>query len=57
MEKIIKVEPSYELQSFDKVSPEAKDFLKQLLTKNPNKRPSAYDAYRHPWIQNYITSS
>jgi len=31
------------------VSAEAKDLVKKLLTMNPSVRPSALDAYNHPW--------
>lgn len=33
------------------VSAEAKDLVKKLLTINPNHRPSALEAYNHPWIK------
>jgi serine/threonine protein kinase len=33
------------------VSAEAKDLVKKLLTMNPSVRPSALDAYNHPWIK------
>ena len=29
---------------------EAKDFIRQLLTKNPSKRPSAQQALAHDWL-------
>ena len=32
------------------VSQEARDFVMLLLTKNPNKRPSAIQALGHPWF-------
>lgn len=33
------------------ISDTAKDFITQLLTKDQNKRPSASDALKHPWIE------
>ena len=32
------------------VSAEAKDFITQLLTLDQNKRPTAEEALKHPWI-------
>ncbi|KAM3742942.1 hypothetical protein ACB098_07G106500 [Castanea mollissima] len=37
----------------DFVKPEAKDFVKRLLNKDPRKRMSAAQALSHPWIRNY----
>ena len=54
MEKIIKVEPNYELPQFKNISADCMTFLKKLLTKNPENRPSAYEAYKHDWIQKYV---
>jgi len=33
------------------VSEEAKDLVKKLLTYDPHKRPSGFEAYNHPWIK------
>ena len=33
------------------ISDQAKDFITQLLTMDINKRPSAADALKHPWIE------
>jgi len=33
------------------ISDEAKDFITQLLTMKMDKRPSAQEALKHPWIQ------
>lgn len=35
---------------WNKISEEAKDFITKLLTKDQNKRPSAEEALKHPWI-------
>ena len=56
MEKILKFEPSYQLYSLKNVSAECLDFMKKLLSKNPANRPSAYEAYKHPWIQKYVAT-
>ncbi|WRX14510.1 Protein kinase domain - like 10 [Theobroma cacao] len=37
----------------DFVRPEAKDFVKRLLNKDPRKRMTAAKALSHPWIQNH----
>eukprot|EP00928_Gymnodinium_smaydae_P049369 TRINITY_DN3311_c0_g4_i1.p1 TRINITY_DN3311_c0_g4~~TRINITY_DN3311_c0_g4_i1.p1 ORF type:complete len:397 (-),score=71.34 TRINITY_DN3311_c0_g4_i1:101-1183(-) len=36
------------------VSPAFVDFLQQLLAPNPEKRPSAEEALRHPWIRSSL---
>jgi len=33
------------------VSEEAKDMVKKLLPYDPNKRPSALEAFHHPWVK------
>ncbi|CAD8146358.1 unnamed protein product [Paramecium octaurelia] len=48
--------------SFDKndwanISPEAKSFVKKLMTYNPEKRISAEQAYTDPWLQGHITNT
>lgn len=42
-------------KAFDKVSPEAKDFISQLLTKDYTKRLSIEDCLNHPWITSLQT--
>ncbi|CAH8461298.1 unnamed protein product [Heterobilharzia americana] len=32
------------------VSNEAKDFIKQILVRDPNKRPSVHQCLKHPWM-------
>lgn len=39
-------------QAWGHVSPEAKDFIKCLLRKDPRKRFTAEEALKHPWIRN-----
>ena len=53
MEKILQKEPSFDNQGLKNVSEDCIDFVKKLLTKNPEKRPSAFEAYNHPWIKKF----
>lgn len=39
-------------QAWGHVTPEAKDFIKCLLRKDPKKRFTAEEALKHPWIRN-----
>ena len=39
-------------QAWGHISPEAKDFIKCLLRKDPKKRFTAAEALTHPWIRN-----
>lgn len=36
---------------WDGISPEAKDFVRTLLSKDHTQRPSALQALQHPWLQ------
>jgi calcium-dependent protein kinase len=36
---------------WNNVSESGKDFITQLLTKDPDQRPSAAQSLNHPWIQ------
>ena len=54
MEKIIKTEPSYKSSGLVNASANCIDFLKRMIIKNPDKRPSAFEAYNHPWIQEHV---
>ncbi|KAI3452048.1 hypothetical protein Pfo_008713 [Paulownia fortunei] len=49
---VVKAEPTYEEQPWPTLSPEAKDFVKRLLNKDPRKRMTAAQALCHPWIKN-----
>ncbi|XP_051115241.1 CDPK-related kinase 5-like [Andrographis paniculata] len=49
---VVKAEPSFEEQPWPSLSPEAKDFVKRLLNKDPRKRMTAAQAMCHPWIRN-----
>jgi len=35
---------------WDDISSEAKDFVSQLLSRDPNRRPTATEAMNHPWL-------
>mmetsp|Transcript_7868 Transcript_7868/g.26317 ORF Transcript_7868/g.26317 Transcript_7868/m.26317 type:complete len:789 (+) Transcript_7868:287-2653(+) len=43
-------ECNYSEQYLDRVSPEAKDFIRQLLRRDPKQRMTAERALQHPWI-------
>ena len=51
--KIISEEINYSSSKLKSLSKEAKDFLKKLLVKNPDKRLSAAEALEHVWITKY----
>ena len=51
--KIINDEINYSSPKIKNLSPEAKDLLKKLLIKNPDKRLSASEALEHNWIKKY----
>lgn len=38
------------IMEFDKVSPQAKDLISQMLTYDPSMRPTAEDCYNHEWF-------
>ena len=40
--------------AFYHASFEVKDLISKLLTRNPNDRYTAYQAYHHPWVQRLI---
>ena len=44
-----------DLEQFNKISSEAKDFLQRLLTKDPKKRITVTEALRHLWIQQHTS--
>ncbi|XP_039172720.1 CDPK-related kinase 5 isoform X2 [Eucalyptus grandis] len=50
---VLKAEPSFDEPPWPSLSPEAKDFVKRLLNKDPRRRMSAAQALSHPWIRNY----
>ena len=50
LEKIKIGKYSFPKEEWDYVSSDAKDLIKHLLEYNPNKRYSANDALKHPWL-------
>ncbi|XP_037497664.1 CDPK-related kinase 5 isoform X2 [Jatropha curcas] len=50
---VLKADPSFDEAPWPSLSPEAKDFVKRLLNKDPRKRMSAAQALSHPWIRNH----
>ncbi|XP_047332560.1 CDPK-related kinase 5-like [Impatiens glandulifera] len=50
---VLKAIPTFDESPWPTLSPEAKDFVKLTLNKDPRKRMSAAQALSHPWIRNY----
>jgi len=44
---------SLESQEWENTSNEAKDLIRKLLVVDPNKRISAEEAFKHPWIEKF----
>ena len=55
-EKIIHSPLQFLPKDFKKVSNEAINYVKQLLTYDPKKRPTAYEAIENKWLTNLIKS-
>jgi len=56
-QKILKGETKFYSPNWDSVSDSAKSFIRSLLTMDPDKRLSAVQAMKHPWIdEQYPTS-
>jgi len=49
-EKIIKVEYDFPDPEWTNISPEAKDFIRHLLVKDPEERFTAKQCVQHPWL-------
>eukprot|EP00758_Cryptobia_borreli_P002531 Tbor_TRINITY_DN3101_c0_g1::TRINITY_DN3101_c0_g1_i1::g.14750::m.14750/K04515/CAMK2; calcium/calmodulin-dependent protein kinase (CaM kinase) II len=49
-QRIIKNQWAFSGEIWDSVSYEAKSFIKEMLTLDPKKRPTAAEALRHPWF-------
>uniref|UniRef100_A0A8B9E6Q1 Protein kinase domain-containing protein n=1 Tax=Anser cygnoides TaxID=8845 RepID=A0A8B9E6Q1_ANSCY len=47
----------FEEETFSDISPQAKDFISQLLQKDPGHRLSSSEALLHPWLQQPLPSS
>ncbi|CAL0312795.1 unnamed protein product [Lupinus luteus] len=50
---VLKADPNFDEPPWPSLSDEAKDFVKRLLKKDPQKRMTAAQALGHPWIKNY----
>uniref|UniRef100_A0A0D9X1K7 Protein kinase domain-containing protein n=1 Tax=Leersia perrieri TaxID=77586 RepID=A0A0D9X1K7_9ORYZ len=50
---VLKADPSYNEVPWPSLTPEAMDFVKRLLCKDPRRRMTAAQALSHPWIRNY----
>lgn len=48
---IIRVDYDFEDEVFERISDTAKDFIRQLLIKNPTNRPSAQQCLEHEWLK------
>uniref|UniRef100_A0A8D0BZI2 Calcium/calmodulin dependent protein kinase ID n=1 Tax=Salvator merianae TaxID=96440 RepID=A0A8D0BZI2_SALMN len=49
-EQILKAEYEFDSPYWDDISESAKDFIRNLMEKDPNKRYTCEQAARHPWI-------
>ncbi|CAN0846683.1 CDPK-related protein kinase [Linum grandiflorum] len=49
---VLKANPNFNEASWTSISPEAKDFVKRLLHKDPRKRMTAAQGLSHPWLRN-----
>ncbi|XP_034567567.1 serine/threonine kinase 17a like [Notolabrus celidotus] len=47
---ISQVNVDYSQDTFEGISPQAVDFIKSLLIKNPRKRATAEESLNHPWL-------
>ncbi|NXG44706.1 MYLK protein, partial [Psilopogon haemacephalus] len=47
----------FEEETFSEISQQAKDFISQLLQKDPRRRLSSSEALLHPWLQQPQASS
>jgi len=49
-QKILRVDYSFPNPEWSTISEQAKDFIRKLLVKEPEKRASAQDCLAHPWL-------
>jgi serine/threonine protein kinase len=47
----MKAQPRFPSRRFEHVEPEILHFIKQLLDRDPERRPTAEEAMQHPWIE------
>ncbi|CAK0872576.1 unnamed protein product [Prorocentrum cordatum] len=57
LERVSKVDFSFDPPFWSKISEEAKDFVQRCLRGTPGKRPSVAEALRHTWIQSLADTS
>jgi len=55
MKKVREGQFNFDDRIWQTISEECKNFIRALLTYNPEERPSASDALQHPWITNLAT--
>jgi calcium-dependent protein kinase len=53
-EKIKSSNVEFKSKIWEEISSEAKEFIKALLNKNPNKRPCARKVLNHPWLKKFM---
>ena len=53
--KILNDELKLDQRKWKGISPEAIDFVKQCLNKNPEQRPNALEALKHEWFSNLLS--
>ena len=46
---------NFKRSCWDGISDEGKDFVAQLLNKDPAKRPTAKEALKHPWLRGTVS--
>ena len=54
---VLSGELDFETQPWPSVSEEAKDLVRTLLTRDPDKRPTAAQALAHPWVRKHARAS
>jgi calcium-dependent protein kinase len=50
LRKVKKGQYTMDPKDWRHISPMARDLVQKMLTVDPAKRPSAMEAYNHPWI-------
>lgn len=46
---------NFKRSCWEGISDEAKDFVAQLLNRDPAKRPTAKEALKHPWLRGSVS--
>jgi len=55
MDKIVDQPVEFKSKKWEKISDNAKDFIKKMLTKDPKKRLTISEAMAHPWLKKVDT--